>query len=655
MATFQASRTYTKALDLFTDAYAEIAEKISQPPPDGFVWLFVSRRRGRKTWTLKGLHQYLGLDKSRVVDFSEEEYVIEPKGVPGFVHLFDEPALLLGKKGGAGKFLKDCRKIHDAGEQILLALTPHELSIISKQGLNGRPSAEFGTQVTFLKFSFSHAEKQARSPGAAALLPQLPPDWTQTPYLLELVFETHEKCPDMKGAELLRAVLERANWERYPFRVFRDSLNEIQREAVLKAAHHMRSVRTVDHDWLCETGYLQLASQCEAGYRLSDPVLAANLSPLRIHHLSDLHFGQHTAMSVDDKTGGSPLANMAGQKAVRDEYLGFVKKLKTQGTAPHLVVVSGDIGERGESNEYVEAKNFFAELRTLLADDLQLDADAPRILLVGGNHDVERKTAQDAYRQRRHLLFAESFPLSEYLRPELEKSPDTRKVATVKYGEFDLEFLLLGSAEAGQEVEDRIKEGEELRKLEEDSANVAAGKKAMSPDEVEQAAIEYARIDPGLVHHADLERADRHQWTKSVRIAVLHHPVSPLPSQEIAKYAGLLNAGRVKDVLFSHQFALVLHGHLHSACLLEERWAGQYDNWILRIAAAASLGSRQIAEKNGFNEIHIQRHLLFEGSEKDPPTAKIRVQQFARSGPYSWSVKAQLGPFLPGQRDESMK
>lgn len=655
MAIFQASRTYTKALDLFTDEYADIVEQISDPPPDGFVWLFVARRRGRKTWTLEGLRAHIGDHKSKVTEFRRDGGEIIPKGVPGFVHLFDEPAPLLGDSGSTRKFVADCRKIHDAGERILLALTPHELNLLSVQFQSERPGAELGTKIPFLKFSSAHAEKQARSAGSKELLAQLPLDWRRTPYLLELVFETHEKHPSLRLPELLRAVLESAHKERYPFLVFRDSLNEIQREAVLKAAHHMRSVRTADHDWLCETGYLQPAPQSEAGYRLSDPVLAANLSPLRIHHLSDLHFGQHTAMSVDDKTGGSPLANMAGQKAVRDEYLGFVKKLKAQGTAPHLVVVSGDIGERGESNEYVEAKTFFAELRTLLADDPQLDKAAPRILLVGGNHDVERKTAQDPDRQKRHLLFAESFPLSEYLRPELEKPPDTRKVATVKYGEFDLEFLLLGSAEAGQEVEDRTKQGEKLLRLEEDAARVAAKEKEMSRDELEQAAIEYARIDPGLVHHADLDRAHSYPWTKSVRIAVLHHPVSPLPSQEIAKYAGLLNAGRVKDVLFSHEFALVLHGHLHSACLLEERWAGQYDNWILRIAAAASLGSRQIAEKNGFNEIHIQRHLLFEGSQKDPPTAKIRVRQLARSGAYSWPVKATLGPFLPGRRDESMR
>lgn len=654
MATFQANRTYTKELDLFTEAYAEIAEKISHPPPDGFVWLFVSRRRGRKTWTLQGLREHIGSQTSKVTDLRNDARNIVPMWVPGFVHLFDEPAPLLEERDGAKKFLEDCRKIHDAGERILLALTPHELNLLSVQFQSERPGAELGTKIPFLKFSSAHAEKQARSAGSKELLAQLPLDWRRTPYLLELVFETHERNPVLELPAVFRAVLERAHDESYPFRVFQDSLNETQRQVVLKAAQHMRLDRTVDHVWLCETGYLEPAPDSDAGYRLSDPVLAANLSPLRIHHLSDLHFGQHTAMSVDDKTDGSPLANMAGQKAVRDEYLGFVGKLKAQGTAPHLVVVSGDIGERGESNEYVEAKNFFEELRKLLADDLQLDADAPRILLVGGNHDVERKTAQDADRQRRHLLFAESFPLSEYLRPELEKPPDTRKVATVKYGEFDLEFLLLGSAEAGQEVEDRIKEGEKLRKLEEESDLVAVGEKAMSTDQIEQAAIDYARIDPGLVHHADLHRANQHSWTKSVRIAVLHHPVSPLPSTEIARYAGLLNAGRVKESLFDNKFGLVLHGHLHSACLLEERWAGQYDNWILRIAAAASLGSRQIAEKNGFNEIHIQRHLLFAGSQKDPPTAKLIVYQRERNGAYSWPVKATLGPFLPGKRDESM-
>lgn len=654
MATFQASRTYTKALDLFTDEYADIVEQISDAPPDGFVWLFVSRRRGRKTWTLEGLRAHIGDQQSKVTDLRNDERNIVPMGVPGFVHLFDEPAPLLEERDGAKKFLKDCRKIHDAGERILLALTPHELDLLSVQFRSERPGAELGKPIRFLTFSSAHAEKQARSEGSKQLLAQLPPDWRRTPYLLELVFETHEKNPGLEISGLLRAVLERAHTEHYPFRVFRDSLNEAQRQVVLNAAHHMRSVRTADHDLLCETGYLQPDSGSDARYRLLDPVLAANLSPLRIHHLSDLHFGQHTAMGVDDKTGGSAIASIAGQKTVRDEYLEVVKKLKAQGTAPHLIVVSGDIGELGDAEEYVAAKTFFERLRKELAEDLQLDDKSPRILLVGGNHDVERSTAQDPDRQKRHRTFAESFSLTEYPRPELEKAPEARNVATVKYGEFRLEFLLLGSAEAGQEVEDRVKEGEKLRKLEEDSASVAAGEKAMSPDQIEQKAIEYARIDPGLVHHADLDRADRHRWTSSVRIAVLHHPVSPLPSLELARYAGLLNAGRVKEVLFSHEFALVLHGHLHSACLLEERWAGQYDNWILRIAAAASLGSRQIAEKNGFNEIHIQRHLLFAGSQKDPPTAKLIVYQRERSGPYSWPIKATLGPFLPGRRDESM-
>ena len=43
-----------------------------------------------------------------------------------------------------------------------------------------------------------------------------------------------------------------------------------------------------------------------------------------------------------------------------------------------------------------------------------------------------------------------------------------------------------------------------------------------------------ARIDPGLVHQDDLDRARGHAWHLPVRIAVLHHPVSPMPPTEVA-------------------------------------------------------------------------------------------------------------------------
>ncbi|MCB9566165.1 MAG: hypothetical protein H6710_02935 [Myxococcales bacterium] len=148
------------------------------------------------------------------------------------------------------------------------------------------------------------------------------------------------------------------------------------------------------------------------------------------------------------------------------------------------------------------------------------------------------------------------------------------------------------------------------------------------------------RLDPGLVHSADLHRLRARRWELEapIRIAVLHHPVSPLPTiTDVAPYAGLINAGAVKDALFDRRFALVLHGHQHAQWLGEERWPGHAaGDHTLRIAAAPSLGSREVAEQHGYNEVLILR----EGDRHE-----VEVRTYTRSGD-TWSRgPASLGPF----------
>jgi hypothetical protein len=126
-----------------------------------------------------------------------------------------------------------------------------------------------------------------------------------------------------------------------------------------------------------------------------------------------------------------------------------------------------------------------------------------------------------------------------------------------------------------------------------------------------------------------------------VRIAVLHHPPSPLPSTEVGRYAGLLNAGVVKQVLMEKGFCLVLCGHVHAGWFAEERWPGRYASPI-RIAAAPSLGSREIAENNGFNVVEIHRDRDRGGARKH----EIVVRRFVREGEHRWSEAGEpLGPF----------
>jgi 3',5'-cyclic AMP phosphodiesterase CpdA len=305
------------------------------------------------------------------------------------------------------------------------------------------------------------------------------------------------------------------------------------------------------------------------------------------------------------------------------------------------LILSGDVAEWAEGSQYEEAKAWLEEIRPHLASHPRLRPSEPHILLVGGNHDVDwRKTSEPTGKRTRHVPFAEAFRATpRAARALLEEPPDARPLAVARYPDLGVEVLLLGSAEFG---------GEEERDPVRDELLALIGrlrKGAMEePDEERAAAlrVQVSRIDPGLVHDADLERVRRTEWHAPVRIAVLHHPVSPMPRTEIARFAGLINAGEVKDTLAHKEFCLVLHGHAHTGWFGKEQWPERHEDWTIRIAAAPSLGSLEIQEHNGFNEIEIAR----DPSGGDAPY-QITVCRVVREGA-TWERRASMGPFAPG-------
>jgi hypothetical protein len=192
----------------------------------------------------------------------------------------------------------------------------------------------------------------------------------------------------------------------------------------------------------------------------------------------------------------------------------------------------------------------------------------------------------------------------------------------VAYPDLGVEVLFIGSAEFGGEINEdreRLELQKEMAKLPKDPAKQDRAK-------AEELATKAAHIDPGLVHSRDLDRLGEYAYRHPIRIAVLHHPISPLPSTEVTRFAGLLNAGAVKQALLSAGFSIVLHGHVHTGFLAEERWPGRHGGRTLRIAAAPSLGSREIAENNGFNEIEIRRSRDAAGKQSHD----IFIRRFAR-------------------------
>jgi predicted MPP superfamily phosphohydrolase len=121
----------------------------------------------------------------------------------------------------------------------------------------------------------------------------------------------------------------------------------------------------------------------------SRPPRVAPPGVVRILHLSDLHFSKRRAWDQDPV-----LASLA-----RD-----VARLRDEGLAPDLVAITGDVADRGTPEEYALATSFVRE-RLLPAAGL----DAARLLLVPGNHDVDRSAVKRvAQAAQTDLLRAES-------------------------------------------------------------------------------------------------------------------------------------------------------------------------------------------------------------------------------------------------------
>ncbi|HEY2576354.1 MAG TPA: metallophosphoesterase, partial [Streptosporangiaceae bacterium] len=331
-----------------------------------------------------------------------------------------------------------------------------------------------------------------------------------------------------------------------------------------------------------------------------DPVLAGHLpGVLRIHHISDLHHGGYLRSTVDSKDetkAGRRIAALAGAGTPLDSYLGHIRQLASQGLAPHLVIVSGDVVNRPDEQFGEQALGWLTQLRSLLAAHPDLTAQDPRIVLVGGNHDVSWELCLEPQQEARHRWFAETF--AGYPHPDLQLADRQARRLFLRYPSAGLRLALLGSAESGGEVS----RDEDRELLDACRAEFA---EAADQARVRELIHRFERLDPGVVARDVLDRLT--QEPGYVTVAVLHHPLSPVPAVEVAPYTGIVNAGQAKRALVAARTSLVLHGHTHLGFLAAERLLGQAPGWTMRIAGAATLASAASDEQNGYNEIFLAR------------------------------------------------
>lgn len=107
-------------------------------------------------------------------------------------------------------------------------------------------------------------------------------------------------------------------------------------------------------------------------------------------HLSDLHFGQKVSSPNDgyltSKSGAKSLANQIFTQLNS-------KDVKQRIEPVSLIIISGDITDSAEPNQYGYAKEFIQELGS------KLNLTSEKILIVPGNHDVDwnAKTNDDKF------------------------------------------------------------------------------------------------------------------------------------------------------------------------------------------------------------------------------------------------------------------
>lgn len=617
--------------------------------PNGCLFVMVAPRRAGKTWALRALE--FTSENSRYIDLKvegEEEFFSITKDASPI--LVDEAGSLI--RAEPLSFLRKCRDLKRLRQKVFLAASPGEYALLREAD----PHARFmhDLDVDYLP-GLNDAEILKLADGvdwAISLVREVPRDWTYNAHLLTCVLKASGQDANLRhwGLDLKKqATLIASENRSYVYYVLHEGLTVRQRNTLRQSLGQRTTSLPEALQTLKKCGLL-----AENG-GIRDPIIAEHFRPkMIIHHISDVHVGPKSATVVDrkdDTDTGKVLAAAGGRTWIRDEYLAHL-----QGVArPHLLAVTGDLVEYGGVADQLEdAARWLASVAESISRQSHpdLESDDPRVLVVGGNHDVDwAKSSGDDGALQRHAPFGEKF--QPYPHPDLHRSVDERRAPFVHYRSGRISILLLGSAEFGGHLDYRgaLKaEGEDwfsylCRLL--DTVDSDADKDRLKKVLVDlgvdldgvKGRLEVQRVDPGFVSKQSLDRSRAlKEEAEPLRIALLHHPLSPLPAApDIARYAGLTNSGQVKDTLFDLGVHLVLHGHQHRGFFAEERWPGRYAHTV-HIAAAPSLGSKERDESNGYNEIRIFR-------EGDALTAvEVRTVRFQGA---AWKLSGE-DPRDPG-------
>ena len=274
------------------------------------------------------------------------------------------------------------------------------------------------------------------------------------------------------------------------------------------------------------------------------------MTPLRILHISDLHFASIPKLHnpPDFKFPSHGLEDMLVTRDRADTFLRTAEGL-FKDNPPDAIIVSGDIVDRGGTDrpevgpdEFGRARSFLKSLAT------RLNVEMSKVLVVPGNHDIDWSTQGD----QRFVNYLEA--TTDFTSPHhLKGHVLTPVTVSLDNGQFQAEVTLLASPmQSGvrapwdkalrQSVTDRL-EDEVL--AEDVEASNLADIAVLGTDQRDYLVSQRDRLPDG------------------VKIAVLHHHLLPHPQIEFTAFETVVDGGATIDSLIEGGFALILSGHKH--------------------------------------------------------------------------------------------
>lgn len=320
-------------------------------------------------------------------------------------------------------------------------------------------------------------------------------------------------------------------------------------------------------------------------------------------HLSDLHLtgAGRDVPTADHKASVIP-RDVAGtrKKLLMSSLRGLNESLRASDESLDAVIITGDITNGGAPGGYAE----LTEVLESLGESLPA---RERVLIVPGNHDVDRDATGDERFAGIRSLRTEGYLVGWLSEPEMSSEPAPVLTAT------DNSFVLVGLNSA-------IYSGSQLYTEDGLTEHIDKLRMRADGDPAIKALVDAwtARGRADIARMSDVELQEARNLlgiatnSSPLRIIGLHHQVLPVgTAEEIKPFEGILNLGHFRRWLAANRIDLVLHGHKHNGAVIRDRIdsGGTYPPHELTILSAPSISTVRGADEPFGQLIRVSPHL----------------------------------------------